>query len=47
MGDPLFVLQEAEPVRIAATHEGFFLVESRAGRMGWVAQANLAAVVPR
>ena len=47
MGDPLFVLQEGEPVRIAATHEGFVLVESRAGRMGWVAQSNVSAVVPR
>jgi hypothetical protein len=47
MGEPLFVLQEGESVRVAATHEGFVLVESHAGRMGWVAESNLSAVVPR
>jgi hypothetical protein len=46
MGEPLFVLQEGESVRVATTHEGFVLVESRAGRMGWVAESNLSAVVP-
>ena len=47
MGDSLFVLQEGERVRIAAEHEGFTLVRNQAGRSGWVADANLAPVVPR
>jgi hypothetical protein len=47
MGDSLFVLQEGERVRIAAEHEGFTLVHTRAGRSGWVADANLAPIVPR
>jgi hypothetical protein len=47
MGDPLFVLPEAETVRITAEHEDFVLVRTRAGRAGWVARANLAPVVPR
>jgi hypothetical protein len=46
MGDPLFVLPEAETVRMTAEHEGFVLVQTRAGRTGWVARANLAPVVP-
>jgi hypothetical protein len=47
MGDPLFVLPEAETVRVIAEHEGFLLVRTRAQRMGWVSRANLAPVVPR
>jgi hypothetical protein len=47
MGDPLFVLPEAETVRMAAEHEGFVLVQTRAGRTGWVSRSNLAPVVPR
>jgi hypothetical protein len=47
MGDSLFVLQEGERVRIAAEHEGFTLVRTRAGRSGWVADASLAPIVPR
>jgi hypothetical protein len=47
MGDSLFVLREGEGVRIATEHEGFTLVHTRAGRSGWVADANLAPVVPR
>jgi uncharacterized RDD family membrane protein YckC len=46
MGDPLFVLAEAETVRIATAHEDFVLIRTAAGRTGWVARANLAAVVP-
>jgi hypothetical protein len=46
MGDPLFVLPEAETVRITAEHEDFVLVRTRAGRAGWVLRANLAPVVP-
>ena len=47
MGDSLFVLPEAETVMIKAEHEGFVLIETGAGRTGWVSSANLAPVVPR
>jgi hypothetical protein len=47
MGDPLFVLAEADTVKITAEHDDFALVRTRAGRTGWVSRANLAAVVPR
>jgi hypothetical protein len=47
MGDPLFVLPEAETVRITAEREDFVLVQTKAGRAGWVSRANLAPVVPR
>jgi hypothetical protein len=47
MGDSLFVLPEAEAVNITAEHEGFLLIETTAGRTGWVSRANVASVVPR
>jgi hypothetical protein len=47
MGDSLFVLPEAEAVSITAEHEGFLLIETTAGRSGWVSRANVASVVPR
>jgi hypothetical protein len=47
MGDTLFVLPEAETVRMTAVHDEFVLVETAAGRAGWVARADLAPVVPR
>jgi hypothetical protein len=47
MGDSLFVLPEAESVKITAEHEGFLLVETATGRMGWVSRANIASIVPR
>ncbi len=46
MGEPLFVLPEAETVTMTAEHEGFVLIFSH-GRSGWVAAANIAPVVPR
>jgi hypothetical protein len=46
MGDPLFVLPEAETVKITGEHDEFVLIETRAGRSGWVARANIAAIVP-
>jgi hypothetical protein len=46
MGDPLFVLPEAETVRITAEHDDFVLIRTRVGRTGWVSRANLAPVVP-
>jgi hypothetical protein len=47
MGDSLFVLPEAETVNITAEHEGFLLIQTRAGRTGWVSRSNVASVVPR
>jgi tetratricopeptide (TPR) repeat protein len=47
MGDALFVLPEAETVRVTAEHEGFLLVQTGAGRAGWVSRSNVALVVPR
>ena len=46
MGDTAFVLPEAETVAINAEHDDFVLVRTRAGLSGWVARANLGAVVP-
>jgi len=47
MGDSQFVLPEADTVKITAEHEGFWLIQTRAGRAGWVSRSNVAAVVPR
>jgi len=47
MGDSLFVLLEAETVKIVAEHEGFWLIQTRAGRSGWVSRSNVASVVPQ
>lgn len=47
MGDSLFTLPEGALVRIEAEHEEFALIETRAGRTGWVAHSNLASIVPR
>jgi hypothetical protein len=47
MGDSLFMLPEAETVKITAEHEGFFLVQTGAGRTGWVSRSTVAPVVPR
>jgi tetratricopeptide (TPR) repeat protein len=47
MGDALFTLKEAEAVRITGEHEGFFLVRTLPGRVGWVWHADLVPVVPR
>ncbi|GAC1664079.1 MAG: hypothetical protein NVS9B2_01170 [Steroidobacteraceae bacterium] len=46
MGEPLFMLREAEIVKTTAQHDGFVLVRTTAGRQGWVSSANLAPVVP-
>jgi hypothetical protein len=46
MGDQLFTLPEGETVTIAAEHEDFMLIQTGAGRRGWVARVNLVAVVP-
>jgi hypothetical protein len=46
MGDTAFVLPEAETVTMTAAHEEFILIRTRGGLSGWVARANLGAVVP-
>jgi hypothetical protein len=46
MGDTAFMLPEAETVTMTAEHEDFVLVRTRGGSTGWVARANLGAVVP-
>ena len=45
MGDPLFVLPEAETVTMTGEHEGFILIETQGGKLGWVAHANIAPVL--
>jgi hypothetical protein len=47
IGDPLFVLTEAQTVRTSAEHDGFVLVQTIAGRTGWVPSAALAPIVPK
>jgi hypothetical protein len=47
MGDTAFILPEAETVSVTAEHEDFILIRTRAGLSGWVARANLGAVVPQ
>jgi hypothetical protein len=46
MGDTAFVLREAESVTMTAEHEDFILIRTGGGLSGWVARANLGAVVP-
>jgi hypothetical protein len=47
MGDSIFVLPEADTVKITAEHEGFVLIQTRAGRAGWVSSTNIAPIVPK
>jgi hypothetical protein len=46
MGDTAFVLPEAETVTITAAYGDFILIRTRDGHSGWVARANIGAVVP-
>jgi hypothetical protein len=46
MADTAFVLREAESVTMTAEHEDFILIRTGSGLSGWVARANLGAVVP-
>jgi hypothetical protein len=46
MGDTAFVLREAESVTMTAEHEDFILIRTDGGLSGWVARANLGAVMP-
>jgi hypothetical protein len=46
MGDALQDLPEAETVVVIQGHEDFVLIRTALGRLGWVARADLADVVP-
>lgn len=45
--EPIFALPEATLVTMGAEHEDFVLVQTKAGRRGWVARTNLAPVLRR
>jgi hypothetical protein len=45
--EPAFKLHEGETVTMRAEHQDFALVQTSAGRSGWVARADLARVVPQ
>ena len=45
--EPLFVLPEASIVRMSAEHDGFVLIQNKAGRMGWVQRTALAPIMPK
>jgi hypothetical protein len=47
MADTAFVLREADSVTMLAEHDDFVLIRADGGLSGWVARANLGAVVPR
>jgi hypothetical protein len=47
MEEPLFTLPEATSVRMSSDHDGFVLIQTSAGRTGWVPSANLAPIVPQ
>jgi hypothetical protein len=47
MGDALFTLAEGEKVKITAEHEGFALIETQAGGIGWITHSSVAPLVPR
>jgi tetratricopeptide (TPR) repeat protein len=43
---PLFELPEATLVKVRAEHDDFVLIQTAAGRTGWMQHANLAPIVP-
>jgi hypothetical protein len=45
--EPVFKLREGETVMVRAEHQDFTLVQTMAGRSGWVSRADLARVVPQ
>jgi hypothetical protein len=47
MEEPQFELSEATIVKMKAEHDGFVLIQTQAGRSGWVPGANLAPIVPK
>ncbi|MGH7070079.1 MAG: tetratricopeptide repeat protein [Acetobacteraceae bacterium] len=46
MADTAFVLREAQSVRMMGKYGNFILVRTTGGHSGWVARADIAAVVP-
>ncbi len=47
IGDALFELPEATLVSTGAEHDGFVLIKTTTGRIGWVPESNVAAIVPK
>jgi len=47
MEEPLFTLPEATRVLVSSEHDGFILIQTSAGRTGWIPSANLAPIVPK
>jgi uncharacterized protein YgiM (DUF1202 family) len=47
VAEPAFKLREGETVTVRAERQDFALVETTAGRSGWVMRADLARVVPQ
>jgi len=45
--EPAFKLREGETVTVCAERQSFALVQTLAGRSGWVARADLTRVVPQ
>ena len=45
--EPAFKLPAGETVTVRAEHQDFALVQTSAGRSGWMARADLASVVPQ
>jgi hypothetical protein len=46
MADPLWTLHEAEMVRIGPRRGDFTLIHDRRGQSGWIANRNIAPVMP-
>jgi hypothetical protein len=47
VAEPAFKLREGETVTVRAERQDFTLVQTSAGRSGWVARADLARIVPQ
>lgn len=47
MEEPVFTLPEATRVRMGSEHDGFILIQTSAGRTGWMPSAYLAPIVPK
>jgi hypothetical protein len=45
--EPVFKLREGETVTVRAERQSFALVQTQAGRSGWVARSDVARVVPQ
>jgi len=45
--EPAFKLPEGAQVMVRAQHQGFTLVQTSAGRYGWVARTDIARVMPQ